>query len=60
MPFGLVDYSITFCISALDALIRTGRDHGNEMMDETAIQLKTQTQDLHIFGNNDEKKKHPT
>ena len=28
------------CISAPDGLIRTGRDHGNETKDETAIQLR--------------------
>ena len=28
------------CISAPDGLIRTGRGHGNVMMDETAIQLR--------------------
>ena len=27
-------------ISAPDGLIRTGRDYGNQMMDETAIQLR--------------------
>ena len=28
------------CISATNGLTRTGRDHGNEMMDETAIRLR--------------------
>ena len=29
-----------YCISAPVGLIRTGRDHGNEMKDEKAIQLR--------------------
>ena len=35
-----MEEGFTSCISAPDGLIRTGRDHGNEMKDETAIQLR--------------------
>ena len=37
---GRLDKGITVCISAPDGLITTGRDHGYEMMDETAVHLK--------------------
>ena len=37
---GWVDEGFTSCNSAPDGLIRTGRDHSNERMDETAIQLR--------------------
>ena len=35
-----MDYGFMSCIFAPDGLIRTGKDHGNEMMDETAIKLR--------------------
>ena len=36
----MVDYGFMSCVSAPVGLIRTVRDHGNEMKVETAIQLR--------------------
>ena len=37
---GLIRVLHPVYLTAPDGLIRTGRDHGNEMKDETAIQLR--------------------
>ena len=39
----------TSCISAPDGLIRTGREHGNEVKDDTASSTGNQTWDPVVF-----------